>query len=90
MDPELAIAVIHCEGARYKKVGNNKNYRDGVHWSTDIGWFQINDYYHDAHARVLKLDIHNDRHNIIYGVWLMSKEGTTPWKASEKCWKKLI
>lgn len=90
INPELAIAITHCEGSSYKRVGNNKNIKNGEHWSTDVGWWQINDYYHEAQALKMGLNIYNDKDNIIYGLWLMSKEGVNPWKASQYCWSKLV
>lgn len=85
-NPVLAQRIIDCEGLAYKRIGNNKNYRNGVMWSTDIGWWQINDYYHEQNALKLGLDIHNEWDNLEYGFILMSEQGTSPWNASKSCW----
>ena len=90
VDPELAIAITYCEGSSYKRVGNNKNIKDGQHWSTDVGWWQINDYYHEARAMGMGLDIRNDKDNIIYGLFLLGTEGVNHWKASKNCWNPLV
>lgn len=85
-DPKLALKIIGCEGLVYRTLGNNKNYRNGEVWSSDVGFFQINDYYHLATAKKMGLDIYTDKGNIEYGLYLMKKEGTTPWNASKHCW----
>lgn len=83
----LARAIIKCEGKMYKDRGNNKNYtKEGVWWSSDIGWWQINDFYHKDSALKMGLDIYNEWDNLEYGFSLMSREGTTPWNASKYCW----
>jgi hypothetical protein len=88
--------IISCEGQMY---GNNihKNYEtvtavsDGittstkVHWSTDFGPLQINDYYHKALMSKLGLDIENEFDSLEYGIMLLSTQGTKPWSASAKC-----
>jgi len=90
-DPKLAIAIMKCEGEAYKTKGNNKNYdKQGNHWSTDIGLFQINNYYHDAAAKKLGIDIYTDQGNIVYAMYLMQHQGTKPWNASRQCWTKMI
>ena len=87
----VAKEVIRCEGLLYKTSGNNKNYdKDGNVWSTDIGWWQLNDYYHKESAKRLGLDINNEWDNLEYGFILWTKEGLKPWKASEPCWSKSI
>lgn len=88
-DAHLALSIIKCEGMRYGSLGNNKN-RDanGNVWSTDVGPWQINDYFHERRAKSLGLNIYNEDDNLRYGFILMSEQGTAPWKASSYCWKK--
>lgn len=56
-------------------------------WSTDIGPLQINDYYNESAMEKQGLDISKPLDNLQFGLQMMSKQGTNPWKASEKCWK---
>lgn len=86
----LSRNIIKCEGLQYKTLGNNKNYRNGVHWSTDIGWWQVNDYYHAKTAKRMGLNLYNDWDNLEYGFWLLSKQGSQPWSASRHCWSKVV
>lgn len=84
----LARAIIACEGKHYKTKGNNKNYtKAGVHWSTDVGHWQINDYFHKKTATKLDLDIYDEWDNLEYGFILLKAQGTKPWEASKYCWK---
>lgn len=89
-DKDLALAIIKCEGQAYKSIGNNKNYKNGQVWSTDIGWWQINDYYHEKSAQKLGLDIYNEIDNLEYGFVLLKEQGTQPWSASKDCWSKIV
>ena len=56
-----------------------------THWSNDIGFWQINDYYHEKPALSMGLDIYDEKDNIQYGFWLFSIEGAVPWSASRHC-----
>ena len=86
-DPILAKLVIKCEGLLYKTKGNNKNYdKYGKVWSEDVGWWQINNYYHEATANKLGLNIYNDWDNLEYGFILWDKVGLSAWSASKSCW----
>lgn len=89
--PLIAKAVIKCEGLAYKEKGNHRNLdKNGMLWSTDIGWWQINDYYHKIPAMKLGLDINNEWDNLEYGFILWSQQGLAPWSASKNCWSKSI
>lgn len=82
------MKIITCESRAYgaKAVHQNLD-KNGNVWSTDVGPWQINDYYHEARAASMGLDIHSTEDNIRYGFILMSEQGTAPWKASRYCWK---
>jgi len=87
-DEKLARSIIACEGKHYKTRGNNKNYtKAGVYWSSDIGHWQINDYFHQKVAMKLGLDIYDEWNNLEYGFILLKQQGTKPWNASKYCWK---
>lgn len=86
-DEKLARKIISCEGQAYKQIGNNKNLdKNGNVWSVDVGWWQINDFYHESSAKKIGLDIHNEYDNLEYGFILLSTQGTKPWSASKSCW----
>ena len=88
-NPVLAYNIIKCEGLRYKTLGNNQNLDEyGNVWSTDIGPWQINDYYHEKTMAKLGLNIHDLDDNLRYGFILLSTQGTQPWSASRYCWNK--
>ncbi len=89
-DPVLALAIIKCEGVRYGGKNNQNLDANGNVWSTDIGPWQINNFYHQARMKSLGLDIYNTQDNLRYGFMLMQEQGTIPWKASESCWKKSV
>lgn len=84
-DESLARGIIKCESQQYNDM-NNKNYLKGVLWSTDWGYWQINDYYHEETAMKLGFDIQNEWDNLEFGFILLSEQGTRPWKASQACW----
>ena len=90
----LAREIMRCEGVAYAiahdippSEARHYNYTDdGVLWSVDVGRWQINDHYHVAAAAALGLNIYDDYDNIEYGFYLLQKEGTQPWLASQYCW----
>lgn len=83
----LAKAVIKCESSSdHSRKGFN--YNDGKLWSTDVGYWQLNDYYHQEAAKKLGFDIYDWKGNLEYGFLLMKNEGLKPWEASRHCWSK--
>lgn len=88
-DPVLAAKIISCESRAYGAAAIHDNIDShGNVWSTDIGPWQINDYYHKARAESMGLNIYNTVDNLRYGFILMDEQGTAPWKASKYCWSK--
>lgn len=93
----LARKIIFCESTIYSRA-ENKNYRlqwnselgtsTMTHWSSDWGYWQVNDFYHEKEARRMGYNIYKWEDNLEYGFWLMSKQGTQPWSASRHCWNK--
>jgi len=53
----------------------------------DVGVMQINEYYHQATANKLHLDLHSLDGNMAYARYLYEREGTQPWSASQRCWR---
>lgn len=86
----LAREIIRCEGLSYKIKGNNQNYSNGINWSEDVGWWQINNYYHKAPALKIGYDIYDEWDNLEYGFILLKSQGTVPWSASQYCWGHML
>ncbi len=80
-DEGLARRIIKCESFTYAYATGTK-----AVVGKDIGYFQINSFYHENRARSLGFNIYDWRDNLEYGFWLLSENGTSPWKASQKCW----
>lgn len=56
---------------------------------TDVGACQISTYYWGKKAKELGLDIEgNFFDNIKMAKWLFDRQGSVPWAASARCWKK--
>lgn len=81
----LAEAIIQCESSGRPHV---TNLQSSV--GKDIGYFQVNTYWHEDKAKLMGLDLNNHEDNLEYGVWLLAKYGTAPWKASEHCWRQAL
>lgn len=87
----LARAIISCESKQYGSEGAHKNYtKAGEWWSTDWGWWQINDYYNEAPALRRGYDIFDKWQNLEFGFIMLKEQGTGPWSASKACWSKTI
>ena len=84
----LAKHIMQCESSHYGGAVNHNRREDGTIWSTDVGHWQVNDYYHEEAAANMGLDIHDTLENITYGFHLLT-DGNDPsyyWGASEYCW----
>lgn len=80
----LARKIIKCESS-YKQGNVHYNRRDdGTVWSTDWGYFQVNDYWH----RDSRFDFKNNwQENLEYGFLLLKEDGAMAhWSASAYCW----
>lgn len=79
--------VAWCE-SREKQSARRKNFtEDGRHWSTDVGLFQINDFYWKEKSEELGYDIYTKEGNIKMARWLYERHGTDPWEWSAGCWR---
>ena len=78
--------IIQCESSGKPWAVNYNLDKNKKVWSTDHGYFQINDYFHKDQMEKLNLDIMNEWDNLEYGFLLISKQGYKPWSASKKCW----
>lgn len=81
VDVALAQRIMTCESRVYSRAINLN--KDGTR---DWGYWQINDYW--WHDTLLKKgwDIHKPEDNLEAGFYILSKYGTKPWTASQKCW----
>jgi hypothetical protein len=90
-DETLARSIIQCESsAKHDATGLNFEASSTIAWSKDIGFWQINDYYHKAEALKKGFDITDRWQNLEYGFILLKQRGTNPWRASKHCWEKTI
>ena len=73
---DLVARIIFCEsGGRIDATHTNTN------GSVDRGLLQINSIH-----EVGDLDLLNPEDNLDFGLKMMSKQGTEPWKYSKHCW----
>lgn len=87
--PPILLDIARCESGMRQFDENGEVLRGKVNKS-DLGFFQINAYYHLESSKKAGFDIYTEEGNIGYALWLYKKEGTQPWKASEKCWSKSL
>lgn len=89
---KLARAIIKCESLQYGLEAKHPNLdKRGNVWSTDFGWWQINDFYHKKEALARGYDFINDEwDNLEYGFILLSEQGRKPWIASLGCTDMLL
>lgn len=86
VDEVLVRKIISCESSMYGEAVNHNKDKNGVVWSTDWGLMQVNDYFHEATMSKLGLDVHSTIDSLKYGIMMLKSQGTSPWKASQKCW----
>jgi len=88
-DESLIRKIIHCE-SRGDVNAMNKNFNEkGQWWSSDYGLMQINNYWHEATAAELGMNIYDWQHSLEYGVILLKTDGAMRhWSASAYCWNK--
>lgn len=97
--PQVLLDISWCESRDDQaKRGYNYRYRNVTHedgtvtkerylWSTDIGRWQINDYYHLERAKKLGLDLYTEKDNLAYAILLYNENGTQDWNPSRECWR---
>ena len=81
---KIAKAIIWCE-SRNNPNARYKNLRNGKLWSTDVGYWQLNDYYWGDFFLKKGLDIHIPEQNLEAGFILLREKGPQPWYPSNKC-----
>lgn len=85
-NPILA-EIAKCEST-FRQYSSTGEVIKGKVNKSDVGVMQINKYYHLKQAEKLGYDLHTIEGNMAYAKLLYDKEGTRPWNASSKCWKK--
>lgn len=86
-DTPVLAEIARCE-SRFRQFDATGHLLRGEAVSEDIGIMQINEYFHAKAAVKLGYDIKTMEGNLAYAQYLYDKEGTTPWKPSQKCWEK--
>lgn len=88
VDPTLVERIISCEStASSTRVGVNIDKKTGKAWSYDIGFWQINNYFHEKEAKDAGFDIYDPQQNLEYGFIMLKKDGAKRhWSASSSCW----
>jgi hypothetical protein len=81
----ILIEIARCESS-FRQVDKNGKILRGEVNKSDLGLFQVNEYYHGEKAEDLGFDLLTVNGNLAYAKYLYDKEGTKPWSASEKCW----
>lgn len=84
--PVLAKIAV-CESTLRQVDASGQVLRGKVN-PDDVGLMQINEFYHGDKAQELGMDLETIDGNLAYAKYLYEKEGTAPWSASAKCWKK--
>lgn len=82
-------AIGTCESHHAQYNSNGTVLRGRVNHS-DVGEYQINEYYNGAEAKILGYDIYTQAGNQAMAVWLYEHQGTQPWSASRSCWLTMI
>lgn len=85
VDPELAVSIARCESG-WRQFDNSGEVVRGKVNPADVGVFQINETFHLKASRARGYDIYTTRGNIRYAMYLIKKEGSSPWNYSKKCW----
>jgi hypothetical protein len=83
----ILAKISKCESHYRQFDADGKILRGKVN-SDDVGLMQINEHFHEKKATELGLDLETIEGNLAYAKYLYEKEGTKPWSASSKCWKK--
>ena len=88
VDADLALRIIACESNFVADATNDNYLEDGTLWSTDWGYWQINDYYHLGTAQEMNLSIiDSPLDNLLFGFLLLKRDGAMQhWSASSPCW----
>jgi len=88
VDLNLALKIARCESNLRQFNAKTGQVLRGRQNSADVGIFQINERYHLKQSKDLGYDIYKAGDNVEYAMYLLDKDGSRHWKASQKCWGK--
>lgn len=83
--PVILQKISWCE-SRDKQFNEDGTIHRGIINNSDVGKYQINEFYHLANSRKLGIDIYTEQGNTEYALYLYKIQGTKPWNWSKKCW----
>lgn len=87
-DTPILVEVARCESQFIHINPNTGLVNRGIVNPKDVGVMQINEYYHNAEATRMGLNLSDFDDNLAYAKYLYEHEGTRPWNASRACWQK--
>jgi len=85
--PPILKKISFCE-SKNRQFDKNGDVLRGEINPKDVGYYQINEYYHLESSRSLGFDIYTLEGNTRYALYLYEHYGTDPWNWSKKCWFK--
>ena len=83
--PAILVRIAECESGDIHFLPSGEVVRGRIN-PLDVGRYQINLHYHQAHAESLGLDLLNEVDNETFALLLYKSQGTTPWNWSRECW----
>ncbi|HEY4503652.1 MAG TPA: hypothetical protein VJJ28_00885 [Candidatus Paceibacterota bacterium] len=86
-DTPILVKIARCESTFSQFDKNGEVVRGKVN-RADVGVMQINEKYHAEKAEELGYDIHTIEGNVSYAKYLYERQGSAPWNASSRCWRK--
>ncbi len=86
-DTPILAEIAKCE-SRFRQLNEAGEVLTGKVNKADIGVMQINTDYHLEVAEYTGIDLNTLHGNMEYAKILYDKYGTSPWKASSRCWQK--
>jgi len=85
-DVPVMVEIARCE-SNFRHTNKLGGVLRGLSNNQDVGVMQINERFHLEKAQKMEIDIYSIEGNLEFARYLYEKEGTKPWKASQKCWK---
>lgn len=83
--PPILKQIAWCE-SNWRQWNDDGSVLRGRQNNQDVGFFQINEYYHLETAESLGINIYTLEGNVEYALMLYETQGTTPWNWSKHCW----
>jgi hypothetical protein len=85
--PAVMVRIAKCESPEGQFHPDGTLVRGKTN-PNDVGKYQINETCHLERAQKMGMDIHTEKGNEEYAMFLYRSEGTTPWNNSKSCWDK--